>query len=135
MRKKFNPEFWFERKPFNPADWQPQPAIKKSIAFVPTQNSATKIEHDVEVIIRRIEAHAIDLTMDYEAWLKIGFAFASEFGETGRGYFHRLSRFWSGYNIEDCNRQFDKCLKGKRTGATIKSFFAAARDAGINIAV
>lgn len=135
MRQKFNPEIWFERQPFNPAHWQPKPAIKKPVAFVPKQNSATKIERDVEVIICRVEAAGIDLTENYEDWLKLGFAFASEFGELGRGYFHRISRFWSGYKMEDCNRQFDKCLKGRRTGVSIKTFFAAARDSGVNIAV
>ena len=135
MNLKFNPEIWFQRKPFNPAEWQPKPVRKKQAAYVPVTNSATKTEHDVEVIICRVEAHQIDLTMNYEDWIKLGFAFASEFGEAGRGYFHRVSRFWSGYDIEDCNRQFDKCLKGKKTGVTIKSFFAAARDAGVKIAV
>ena len=134
--KKFYPEIWLiKRQKFNPGDWLRQPAQKKQAAYIPKQSSTIKIEHDIEVIIKRIEAHAIDLTMNYEDWLKLGFAFASEFGEMGRSYFHRLSRFYSGYDAAKCDRQFDKCLKGRKTGITIKTFFAAARDAGVNVAV
>jgi len=135
MRQKFNPEIWFERKQFNPAQWLHRPQPKKRFTATAPINSVVKVQHDVEIVVRRIEASQIDLTMNYEDWIKLGFAFASEFGEAGRSYFHRVSRFWSGYDIEDCNRQFDKCLKGQKSGVTIKTFFAAARDAGVNVRV
>lgn len=133
MAAKFNPEDWLViRKPFNPVQWLTEKEAMKQTDTCNRAKAATTIEHEIEVVVRRIEAHQIDLTMNYEDWLKMGFAF-SEFGESGRGYFHRVSRFNGGYDYAECNRQFDKCLKGRKTGITIKSFFAAAHDAGINV--
>lgn len=136
MKHEFNPEIWLvRRQKFNPVQWLQKPAVKKQPGRFSRQKTTTGILHEVEVVVCRIESQQIDLTTNYDSWLKLGFSFASEFGETGRGFFHRISRFYSGYNIEDCNRQFDKCLKGKKTGTTIKTFFAAARDAGVNVVV
>jgi hypothetical protein len=135
MKLQFDPEIWLvERKPFNPAQWLQQRAPTKQAAPRSKAKAATTIENEVEVIVRRIEAHQIDLTCSYEDWLKLGFAF-TEMGEAGRGYFHRISRFNGGYDFAHCNRQFDKCLKGRKTGITLKSFFAAAHDAGVNVKV
>lgn len=131
----FNPEIWFERKAFNPGDWLNNHRQRNQAEPVPGPKSSTQIQHEVEVILRRIENSRIDLTCNYSDWLKLGFAFADEFHETGRDYFHRVSCFYSGYNPAGCNRQFDKCLKRGKSGVTIKSFFQAAKDAGVNIRV
>ena len=134
MRPEFNPEIWLtKRKKFNPGEWLHQPQPKKQFTATVPINSAGKVQHDVEIVLRRIEAHRIDLTMNYEDWIKLGFAFASEFGEAGRGYYHRVSRFYIGYDLARTDRQFDKCAKAQKSGITIRTFFAAARDAGVNI--
>lgn len=134
MKQLFNPEIWLvERKAFNPGKWLHKPK-KRQKQFNPIKTE-TGILEEVEVIVRRTEALRIDLTMNYEDWLKMGFAFSSEFGETGRDFFHRISRFYSGYDRLKTDQQFDKCLKGRKTGTTIKTFFAAAYDAGVNVKV
>ncbi|NQU88181.1 MAG: PriCT-2 domain-containing protein [Mariniphaga sp.] len=122
-------------KQFNPYDWIPKPATKKQAPPVPVEKSTTGLEHDTEVIVRRIESYQLDLTLNYQDWLTIGFALADYFGENGRNYFHRLSRFYPGYDFNNCNRQYDKCLSGRRSGVTIKTFFYLAQSAGINIRV
>ena len=136
MKLNFNPEIWLvERKPFNPEQWLNIPArVKPKVQPTPTRFE-NDIHYEVEIVIERIEAQQIDLTCNYGDWIKMGFAFASEFGEVGRNYFQRISRFHPGYNNTSCDRQFDNCLKGNKTGVSIKSFFSAARDAGINVYV
>lgn len=137
MTYRFNPEVWLTvRKPFIPEQWlqvpepeqkqQPQPAKQKT---------ETRKEHEVEVVLRRVEVFGIDLTCSYEDWLKMGFAFADGFGATGREYFHRVSRLNAGYDFTKCNKQFDECLKGRKTGISLRTFFAAAHDAGINVKI
>jgi len=122
-RKRFNPGNWLNHK-------KPAPAQN------PMPPNMTKQQYHVEVILRRIENSQIDLTCSYADWLKLGFAFAAEYGEAGRGYFHRISRFYPGYDPGKCDEQFSRCLKHCRPGSSgIKTFFAAARDAGINIRV
>jgi hypothetical protein len=136
MKQIFHPEIWLvERREFNPGQWLDLPVERKLFAPESINNSTTRLQHEVEVVLRRIEVFQIDLTCTYEDWLKMGFAFADEFGEMGRSYFHRLSRFNSNYNFPECDLQFTKCIKGKKTGITIKTFFAAAKEAGINVRV
>ncbi|MCW0483499.1 PriCT-2 domain-containing protein [Gaoshiqia sediminis] len=132
----FDPEIWLiVRKPFNPADWLPAAKRKKQSRPVESGKSKTGIGHDIEVIVRRIEAYQLDLTCNYSDWLTLGFALADEFGETGRDWFHRISRFHPDYDPEKCDKQFDHCRANRRYGITIKTFFYLAQSAGINIKV
>ena len=136
MKQIFNPEIWLvERRKFNPEQWLDQSAERKQFAPATMNKTATTLQHEVEVVLRRIEFHQIDLTCTYEDWLKMGFAFTAGFGEMGRNYFHRISRFNSNYNYSECDLQFTRCLNRKKLGITIKTFFAAAKEAGINLRV
>ncbi|MCA1761124.1 MAG: PriCT-2 domain-containing protein [Bacteroidales bacterium] len=127
--------FTIERKRFNPAQWLEIPKQNHYTTPAPMDKNLTRIQYHVEVILRRIENYQIDLTCNYEDWIRLGFAFADEFGETGRSYFHRVSKFYRTYNSLETDQQYDQCLKSGKSGVTIKTFFAAARDAGINIRV
>ncbi|MCC5906017.1 MAG: PriCT-2 domain-containing protein [Balneolaceae bacterium] len=86
---------------------------------------------DVEQLIEKIQANRIDITTGYDAWLKIGFALAEEFGESGRDYFHAVSQFHSDYNERETDRQFNHCLKARGSGVTISSFFYLCKEYGI----
>ena len=76
----------------------------------------------VESLVRGIEQVGVDITGDYHQWMRIGFALASAFGEAGRGFYHRVSRFYVGYSNRDCNRQYDRCLKSGRGGVGLGTF-------------
>ena len=52
--------------------------------------------NDIEEITRRIESTATDIASNYADWRDLGFALADALGESGRSYYHRLSRFYSG---------------------------------------
>ena len=101
---------------FNPKDWLPS-------------DSRT----DIELVISRIEASHTDITGSYADWLNIGFALADEFGEGGRDFYHRISKFYSKYSVTDCNKQYDQCLKAQGHGITIKTLFHLAKQAGIDV--
>jgi hypothetical protein len=91
------------------------------------------LENQVLGIIIQIEKFRVDITDAYKDWLKIGFALADEFGERGRLFFHRISSISEKYNQAQANRQFTECLKARKTGVTIRSFFLLAQRHGINI--
>jgi len=91
------------------------------------------IETDIQKVVNQIESAQLDITNGYKDWLSIGFALADALGEAGRDYFHRVSRFNSQYDNADCDTQYDKCLKSKKSGITAKTFFFYAKDYGINI--
>jgi hypothetical protein len=121
-----------ERKTFNPQDWIENPS-QQQINTEPKENTPQPNLSDVEQIIQQIEANQIDIATAYSDWRNIGFAFADEFGESGRDYFHRISRFYADYSANDCDMQFDNCLKAKGQGISLKTFFYHAKQAGIPI--
>ena len=88
--------------------------------------SASQLQYEVDVVSGGIENLCIDLTTNYKDWLKPVFAFSDEFGQAGRDYFHRVSRFYWGYDPAECDRQLNKCLHSKESEISIKSFFDAA---------
>lgn len=124
MKEKFNPKDWLQAATAKPELPQPLPS---------PIGEGSGVRPDLETIISRLEAAQTDITANYADWRDIGFAFADEFGEAGREYYHRISRFYSGYLPTDCNKQYDNCLKAKGHGVTLKTFFHLAKQAGINI--
>lgn len=112
---------------------QEEPLIKKR----ETQNILVRpvtpgINKDIECAIELLVIKGIDLTFNYEDWIKLGFAFAS-LGESGREYFHQVSSYNGGYNAQECDKKFDNCLKGYNGSTNIGSFFHACKEAGLDI--
>ena len=126
---------------FNVNDWLP---TSDNSYF--TQSSTTngsvpagtelvpRFSNDTDTVIRRIENSHTDITSNYNDWIKIGFAFANEYGISGRDYFHRVSKFYPGYSFSDCDKQYDLCLKTPTKRTNIASFFYLAEQAGVDIA-
>ena len=83
----------------------------------------------VEALVRGIEQACVDITGDYRQWMRIGFSLASAFGESGRGFYHRVSRFYSGYSNVECNRQYDRCLRARGSGVGLGTFIYLAKTA------
>ena len=126
------------KKEFIPSDWLPienKKDNRKDAQLCVSDSDQPVIQGEIETIISRIESTQTDITANYADWRDIGFAFADTFGESGRDYFHRISRFYSGYSVAECDSQFDNCLKSKGAGVTLKSFFHLAKTAGIDISV
>lgn len=122
-----------DRKTFNPLEWLDKPEQQAKNTEQPKTNSTTPFE-EVEKIIQHIETNRIDITTTYSDWVNIGFAFADEFGESGRELFHRISQYYSGYSTQECDKQFYNCLKAKGQGVSLKTFFYHAKQAGIPLA-
>ena len=55
------------------------------------------------------------------------------FNEEGRQIDHDLSRQNGQYNPKECDAQYTKCLGGKRSGVTYRTFFALAEKAGVDL--
>lgn len=121
MQKIFNPHEWLTKD-------RPGNTVKENTALAPT----SKME-EVEMLVKRIEEHRTDITSNYADWLNVGFALAEEFGENGRELFQRISNNYPGYNHEECSKQFDRCLKSKGSGVSLKTLFYMAKSAGIEI--
>ncbi|MBK5214891.1 MAG: DUF3987 domain-containing protein [Flavobacteriaceae bacterium] len=119
-------------KHFNPKDWldapkeQPKPKVSNATTTV-----VAVANNDIESFITAIEQAGIDITGNYATWRDLGFALSDEYGESGRDYFHRISKNYVGYDSKECDEQFDKCLNAKGHGITIATFYHHAHQAGV----
>ena len=91
------------------------------------------LEDDIDKLTATIELRQLDLTKNYDDWVRIAFALIDAIGEEGRSYFHRISQYYPGYDASLCDSQFDKCLHSGNTGVTIGTLYYLARDNGIDI--
>jgi len=150
MKKKFKPEDWLPGKEnSNQNSGHAEEPTKGGVSkhelvegslYLPLSPSQSgecrgegEADADVETIISRIESQSIDIAPGYSDWCNIGFAFADSFGEQGRSFFHRVSKFNPGYSENECNKQYYNCLKSSGSGITLNTFFHLAKNAGIDI--
>ncbi len=75
---------------------------------------------------------ALDVCPNYKAWSEVGMGLAKVLGEVGRGYFHRLSCGYKGYNPSETDRKYDEFLKEpkryKYGPGTILYYIKEAKD-------
>ena len=90
--------------------------------------------HAGTVVRRILDAH-IDITSDYSDWLTIGFALATDLGETGRSLFHDVSSLYPGYDYAQCDRKYTECLRSSRGDVHIASLIKLAKDHGIDVSL
>ncbi len=125
-----------ENQLFKVAEWLSKPSsTNASNNKKPSNNSvpSSNTERDIEQITQRIESTAIDIAPNYADWRDLGFALADETGEHGRGYYHRLSRFYPDYSASETDKQYNACLNAHGHGITIKTLFHLAKQAGVSI--
>ncbi len=125
-KEKFIPEQWLQ-KPVPPAHTDETLSSNRL-----PQNS---VQEDIETVTQRIESANIDITSGYENWRDLGFALSEELGESGRDYYHRISRFNPDYDQAETDKQYDRCLRAHGTGVTIKTFFQKAKEVGISLVI
>lgn len=88
------------------------------------------INDNISKIVAYACKYGIDMTDNYNNWFIVGSSLASELGESGREYFHVLSRISSKYNYAECDKKYNECLKTNRF--TIGTFFYFAKQHSIN---
>ena len=122
------------KKTFNPADWLNIDNFpNRTDALHASQIASNAPQSDIESITQRVESQHTDIAPNYADWRDLGFALADAFGESGRQYYHRLSRFYPNYSAAETDKQFDNCLKAHGHGITIKTLFHLAKQAGISV--
>lgn len=97
---------------YNP-DARPLKLPGKKVAKV-ERVQYTESEYDrVNRLVELIEQYSMDITQDYEDWIKVGSVMNNNFGESGRDLFHRISKFHPDYTAEKCDAKYDHCRKMK----------------------
>ena len=123
----------YDEHPFINLDAKPFGGIyrepKKPRAWSQYGSAESDVEAKVARLCREIAMRHIDLTANYEDWVKIGAALSS-LGESGRQWFHLCSSQNSGYNPAECGRKFNNLLRSTRQ-IGIGTFFYYCRLYGI----
>ena len=115
---------------FNPAEWDATGAEKVKKAPSPAFGVSAQ-QAAILAVVEAVEASGTDITASYSDWLAIAFALVSELGEDGRELFHRLSRFYPGYDATEADRQYSACLRDGSREISIASLFSIAKAHGI----
>jgi len=110
---------------------QSQSTTPSAQAGSPTSSADTATK--VEKLIDLLKSSHTDITADYNDWLKVGFALASEFGESGRSYFHDISSINQGYSQTESDTKFTECLKSDSGRTDISTLFYLAKNKGITL--
>ena len=89
----------------------------------------------LELICQEVESRGIDIATNYNDWVMLTYGLATDFGEAGRPYFHRLCRLYArGYSEKDCERMYTYVLAHNRGVAHFGSICYLAKAAGIDTA-
>jgi hypothetical protein len=96
----------------------------------PANNDSNR--RKVEDFIQVLEQSCRDVTSNYDDWINLGFALASEFGMEGAEYFHRISFFNPKYDRAECEKKY---LNLMRSGRSVKigTFFKILKDNDITL--
>src|ERR1700676_606682 len=107
--------------------------VKVSVKKKPQPINFVFQENDFTEIINQVQYSRIDLTADYEDWIKIGLALASKFGEQGRDYFHAFSQYNESYNQVKADKKYTHLLKNSEQKVSIGTIYYLAKQRGLNI--
>ena len=89
----------------------------------------------LDLICREVERKHIDLAPTYDAWIAVAYGLATDFGEEGRTYFHRIcSQYHKGHQREDIDKCYTYCLQHNRRQVHFGSVCLLARQAGVDTA-
>lgn len=93
------------------------------------------VDNDVDYVVQQIEQNQIDITSSYNDWVKIGYALIDALGAGAKEFFHRVSKFYPGYDSVECDDLFGNLLKAGKPPRPVsaKTFFYLAKDYGIDI--
>lgn len=108
---------------------QAQKAEMPSYTHSPESDTSSR----VEALIDALRSSHADITSDYNDWLKVGFALAGEFGESGRGYFHAISSLYPDYDQAESDTKYTECLKSDNGRTDISTLFYLAKNQGVTL--
>jgi len=77
-------------------------------------------------LVELIERTGANVADYYPDWYAIGRSLSAEFGESGRQWYHIISRQSKKYNLQECDKQYNYCLQScSRT--SISTFFGICK--------
>lgn len=89
-------------------------------------------QNEFEKVVHEVLSKGIDFAPTYPEYRDLAFALGSEFGESGRHWFHLLCQNCPKYSFDDAEIQYTNgCRKGG--GITIGTFYWMAKKCGVTL--
>ena len=95
-------------------------------------HAGSTTEKKVDRYIQAIEQSRTDVTGNYDDWMRLGMALASEFGRNGESYFHRISAMHPKYDPVECQRKYQNFLATSKS-VHIGTFFHILNQKNVTI--
>ena len=93
MKEKFRTQDWLpSNSNSNPSASSRPEGVLLANPNLSESNRPDSVSTEINLVISRIEAEAIDIAPNYADWRDLGFALADALGESGRNYYQRLDR-------------------------------------------
>lgn len=89
--------------------------------------------YNFDQFISDLEKMKIDLTADYNEWIKIGFALVETFGKAGRSYYHRIGSISPKYDEIENNKKYDNYLEKNDGRTKLPTIFLLAKNYGLKV--
>lgn len=88
----------------------------------------------VDQLVQEVHNSGKNIAADYAEYLKLGFAIANGFSESGREYYHAICMASDKYDSQQCDKQYTRCLKGaNKSGVTVGTFYYMLKENGFQL--
>ena len=109
-----------------------EPVTQHSDAIVqPAKNYPPLSLERLTIIADHLVEKSIDITKNYDNWIKIGYAIANHLGESGRASYMKISSLHPKFNEHEVNRKYDYMLQKNDGRSTIGSLFYLLEQYGV----
>ena len=94
------------------------------------KGSFDDLEH-LQLVANRIAESNVDITSDYQDWVRMTLACAA-LGEEARESYHKICSQYPRYQRAECDAKFDNCLRTGRGDISLGTLMKLAQDHGID---
>ena len=84
-------------------------------------------------IIEQVQRNGANILEEYHDWIRAGFGFANEYGESGRQLFHIMSSYSSKYDQNKTDRVYNAMLRTGKKENTIGTVYWLCKNYGLKI--
>ena len=85
------------------------------------------LKHIIDIISQK----QLDITSDYEHWIRIGFCISNICGSMGEDLFHRVSEFYPNYNFKETHFKYLELMRSSRQEITLGTMIHMIREEGL----
>jgi predicted P-loop ATPase len=96
-----------------------------------TNNYPPPTLQQLSSIAEYLVKESIDITKQYDDWIRIGFAIAHHFGEEGRASYIKISSLHPKFNEHEVHKEFDYMLNKNDGRTSIGSLFHTLKEYGV----